>query len=132
VEAYLAAMRARNGSSDFALYSRDTRRMLRDWVTTPAQMDAVAAAYGRCPAGAARLDPANGRAVVRYSVTACPCAPWFLVREEGRWRLDLANAQRALRFGAGNSWHFATGEEHPYAFGFSNWRIDRHGFPHAR
>jgi uncharacterized protein len=131
VEAYLAAMRARNGSPDLELYTRDTRRMLREWVMTPAQMDAVAAAYRRCPAGAARIDEQGGRAVLRYPVTARPCAPWFLMREEGRWRLDLANAQRVLRFGAGNAWHFATGEEHPYAFAFSDWHLDRHGFPHA-
>jgi len=131
VEAYLAAMRARNGSPDLELYSRDTRRMLRGWVMTPAQMDAVAAAYRRCPAGAASLDEQRGRAVVRYPVEARLCAPWFLVHEEGLWRLDLANAQRVLHFGAGNAWHFATGEEHPYAFAFADWRVDRQGFPHA-
>jgi len=132
VESYLAAMRARNGSPDLELYSRDTRRMLRDWVMTPAQMDAVAAAYRRCPKGAPALDERGDRAVIRYPVEARACAPWFLVREDGLWRLDFANAQRVLRFGGGNAWHFATGQRHPYAFAFADWSLDRHGYPHAR
>ncbi len=99
---------------------------------TAGQMDAVARAYRRCRAARTRLDEAGGRAVVRYPVPARQCAPWFLVREEGLWRLDLATSQRVVRFGAGNAWHFARSAEHPYAFAFADWRLHRHGFPHAR
>jgi uncharacterized protein len=132
VDAYLDAMRARNGSPDLDLYTEETRGILRDWVVTPAQMDAVARAYARCRAEPVRLDEADGRAVVRYPVAARRCAPWFLVHEEGRWRLDLATAQRALAFGAGNAWHFARGADHAYGFAFADWRLDRNGYPHPR
>jgi uncharacterized protein len=129
VDAYLAAMASRNGSASLDLYTAQTRSLLREWVITPAQMDAVARAYRSCRADPTRVDEAGERAVVRYPVQARQCAPWFLVREAGRWRLDLATAQRAVGFGAGNAWHFRNGVAHPYAFAFSDWRFDRNGFP---
>jgi uncharacterized protein len=132
VAGYLEAMRARNGNPSLELYSRETREILRDWVVTAAQMDAVVRAYRRCRADPARLDEAGRRAVVRYPVDERQCTPWFLVREEDRWQLDLATSQRVLRFGAGNAWHFALGADHPYGFAFSDWRFDSRGFPHAR
>jgi uncharacterized protein len=132
VQAYLEAMGDRNGRPDLELYSEATREALKDWVMTAGQMDAVARAYRRCRAAPTRLDEAGGRAVVRYPASARQCAPWFLVREKGLWRLDLATAQRVVRFGAGNAWHFARSAEHPYAFAFADWRLDRHGFPHPR
>lgn len=131
VEAYLAAMRARNGNAGLDLYSAQTRELMKSQVMTPAQMDAVARAYRSCHADAPRVGGAGRRAVVRYPPDARACAPWFLVVEDGRWRLDLATASRMVRFGAGNAWHFAAGAAHPYPFAFDDWRFDAHGFPHA-
>lgn len=131
VDAYLEAMRARNGSAELDLYSSETRALMKSHVMTPAQMDAVARAYRRCRADAPRIGGAGRRAVVRYPADSRQCSPWFLVAEAGRWRLDLATAQRVVRFGSGNAWHFVPGAEHPYAFAFADWRLDRNGFPHA-
>jgi uncharacterized protein len=131
VAAYLSAMRARNGNAELDLYSSETRALMKHWVMTPAQMDAVARAYQRCRADAPRIGPEGRRAVLRYPADARQCSPWFLVAEAGRWRLDLATARRVVRFGRGNAWHFAPGAEHPYAFAFADWRLDRNGFPHA-
>lgn len=127
--AYLAAMRARNADPDLDLYSAATRAMLASWVVTPAQMDTLARTYLDCRAEPARLDTNGERAVIRYPIEARGCAPWFLVREGGRWRLDLASASSAIRFGRDNGWHFAAGAEHPYTFAFTDWRLDRNGYP---
>ena len=86
-------------------------------------------------ADGSRLDDTGQRAVIRYSVDARQCTPWFLVVEQARWRLDLATAQRALRFGSGNAWHFAAGAagaSHPYTYAFADWRFDHNGYPHTR
>jgi hypothetical protein len=127
--AYLDAMRARNSDPRLDLYSAETRTMLARWVVTPAQMETLVRTYRGCRAEPARIDPSGERAVVRYPAAARGCAPWFLTREAGRWRLDLATAASAIRFGRDNSWHFAPGAEHPYAFAFADWTLDRNGYP---
>ncbi len=128
VHAYIEAMRARNANPDLSVYSEDTRTMLRDWVVTPAQMDNVFKTYRQCPLAELRTD--GNRAVFRYPVHRRHCAPWFLVQENGEWRLDLTMMQNAIRFNTENEWRFVQPETHPYLFAFEDWNRDRHGFPH--
>ncbi len=130
VTAYLAAMRARNARADLDLYSRATQAMLRGWTITPAQMDQIARAYRNCTGRETRVGPGERRAVVRYAVGQRQCAPWFLVREDGAWRLDLASSQRAIHFNHRNQWRLA-GAADDYDFAFEDWRFDRNGFPLA-
>lgn len=135
VNAYLEAMAAGNARPDLDLYSRASREWLRGRVMTPAQMASEVRAQRRCRRPTLHVDDSGTRAVIRYPVAARTCPPWLLVREDGRWRLDLATAGRAVRFGAGNAWHFATGADSAvaaerYAFAFRDWRLDANGFPH--
>jgi uncharacterized protein len=130
VTAYLAAMRARNARADLDLYSRETQRLLRSWTITPAQMDQVARTYRNCRGRETRVGADERRAVVRYALEERQCAPWFLVRENGAWRLDLASSQQAIRFNHRNQWRLAGGAG-DYEFAFEDWRFDRNGFPIA-
>jgi uncharacterized protein len=130
VAAYLAAMQRRNGRPDLSLFSQDSRAMLGSWTITPAQMDTVTRTYAKCRRGETRLDPSGDRAVLRYPIEQRQCAPWFLVREGGDWRLDLAASQTALRFNHRNEWRLA-GAADGYRFGFNDWRFDHNGFPIA-
>lgn len=130
VAAYLDAMEARNASPDLAIYTEETRRMLRGWTVTPAQMDNVARTYRRCSPGSVRTSARL--AVVRYAIADRACAPFFLQRESGAWRLDLTMMQKAVRFGRNNSWRLVPGADHPYEFAFTDWRFDPNGFPLAR
>jgi uncharacterized protein len=132
VRAYLEAMARRNGNPDLDLYTSASRAMLAGRVITPAQMDSVARAYRTCRRQSLRLAEDGGHAVVRYPVDARECAPFLLVLEGGRWRLDFATAARAIRFGRGNAWHLVREQAGPYAFAFDDWRFDRHGYPHAK
>lgn len=127
VDAYLAAMADRNASPDLALYTEETRRMLRGWTVTPAQMDSVARAYRGC--SVERVQTAGAYAVVRYGIDARACAPFFLQREAGGWRLDLTMMQKALRFGRNNAWRLDPAAAHPYGFAFTDWHFDANGFP---
>ena len=127
--AYTRALAERDARPDLDVYSADTRRMLRDWVVTPAQMDHLVRTYRGCHPEPARLDAANARAVIRYPIPERRCSPWFFVREQGRWRLDLTTMQSAIRFGRSNAWRFVPGVEHPYGFAFEGWSLDRNGFP---
>jgi uncharacterized protein len=131
VAAYLEAMARRDGRPDLSLYSGETQIMLRTWTMTPAQMDSVARSRARCSSGETRHNGQSDRAVVRYDAAERQCAPWFLRRDGGRWTLDLVTSQRAVRFNHRNQWRFIDPRGHAYAFAFSDWRFDRHGFPVA-
>lgn len=129
---YFAAMERRDGRPDLPLYSPETRRMLQDWVMTPAQMDDVVAAYRKCRPQAPRINASGSLAVIRYDPADRHCAPWFFRRSGDDWLLDLTLMSRAIRFGRDNSWHFDPAVEHPYGFAFEDWQFDRHGFPLGR
>ncbi len=131
LQVYFDAMAARNDDPGLDIYTEATRRMLNDWVMTPAQMDNVARIYRRCPAEALRYSDDGRYAVVRYPPGERACAPFFFERVDDSWALDLTMMQRAIRFGRTNAWRFDLDAEHPYMFAFDDWRFDRHGFPKA-
>jgi len=131
VRAYLGAMGVRNGNPDLDLYTSGTRAMLAGRVITPAQMDSVSRAYRACRRQSLRLAEDGTHAVVRYPVDARDCAPFLLVLESGRWRLDFESAAHAIRFGRSNAWRLVREQAGPYAFAFDDWRFDRNGFPQA-
>jgi uncharacterized protein len=130
--AYFRAMQSRNADPGLAIYTPQTRRMLRRWVVTPAQMDNIVRTYRNCGGGETRLDGTGRAAVVRYPVDKRQCSPFFFQMTGGGWALDLTVMQTLIRFGRDNSWHFAAGADNPYAFAFTDWRIDRRGYPRAR
>jgi len=129
---YFAAMQQRNANPDLAIYTPDTRRMLENWVMTPAQMDNLVASYRNCQAETERTDPTRRYAVIRYPIAERQCSPWFFENIDGDWMLDLTMMQSSIRFGRDNSWHFVRGASHPYEFAFTDWSIDRVGYPHEK
>ena len=129
VRAYLRAMKNRNARRDLDLYTSATQQMLAGWTVTPAQMDMTARTYSQCTSEPAQVNAQGRLAVVRYPPAQRQCAPWFLQKEGGRWRLDLTMMQKAVRFGPSNAWSFDLSVNHPYRFAFSDWSFDRLGFP---
>lgn len=127
VAMYLEAMAERDDNPSLAFYSRATQDMLRSWSVTDAQMANVARTYRRCTV---EREPISGSyAVVRYPIEARQCAPFFLQREGGEWRLDLTMLQKAVRFGRNNVWRLEPTADHPYSFAFDDWQFDANGFP---
>jgi uncharacterized protein len=129
VEAYHERMASRDARADLPLYSTDTVAMLREWVVTPAQMDNLVRTYRRCTLDSVQIR--SDAAVVRYVVGQRQCAPYFLRRESGAWKLDLTALSSAIRFNHENQWHFQLPLPDDYEFAFEDWRIDTHGFPHT-
>jgi len=129
LEQYQAAMSQRNLRPDLDIYSADTKAMLKGWVMTAAQADNQAKSLKHCDPLGVRLSDDARLAVVRYPIRERTCNPWFMVFEDGAWRLDLTMMQKAIRFGRSNAWHFASGVHHPYQFAFVDWEFDKNGFP---
>ena len=132
VQAYLKAMSNRDARPELPLYSKATRQMLAGWTVTPAQMDNIVSSYKKCGEPELRHPLDDQRAVLRYPVNERTCAPWFLVREDDAWRLDLTMMQQAIRFNNRNEWHFVPGVGHPYETAFDDLSLDKNGFPHER
>lgn len=130
--AYRDAMERRNGNPGLSIYTRETRAFLGRRVMTPAQMDNEAQKLKECPEAALKVDA--GHAVLRYPVALRQCPPYFFRIEDGEWRLDLTMMSKAIRFNHRNQWHFDAQyhlDGRPYSFAFTDWRVDRHGFPHT-
>lgn len=128
--AYFRAMGDRNAAPDLTIYTPETRAMLHRWVVTPAQMDTVVRTYRTCGKGQTRMGPEGRRAAIRYAVNKRHCAPFFFRKMAAGWALDLTVMQTLIRFGRDNSWHFAADAAgNPYAFAFTDWRIDSRGYP---
>lgn len=130
VDAYIDAMRQHDASPDLDIYSAATKDMLRNWHVNNAQMDNVVRDHKTCSAPDSYANQAGTHAVVRYGVDERLCNPYFLVMEDGAWRLDLTMMQSGIRFNNKNQWHFVMSAKHPYWFAFADWRIDDNGFPH--
>lgn len=129
LEAYRRAMAGRNDNPDLEFYTRGTRTMLKDWTVTPAQMDNVAESLRRCPVGDIRRE--GTQAVLRAPLDERTCPPYFFLREDGRWRLDLEPMGRVIRFGRNNAWHLDFESLSRYRFAFRDWRFDSRGYPIA-
>jgi uncharacterized protein len=129
---YLGTMQNGDANPDLDIYTPTTRRMLRQWVMTPAQMDNIVTTYRRCHAEAERVDSNRRYGVIRYPVSERQCAPWFFENADGTWALDLTMMQLAIRFGRDNSWHFDRNAEHPYKYAFEDWVLDSQGYPHQK
>ncbi|MCU0812193.1 MAG: TPM domain-containing protein [Thiobacillaceae bacterium] len=129
LERYQAAMAQRNLRPDLDIYSAGTKAMLKGWVMTAAQADNQAKSLQQCDPVGVQFSDDMELAVIRYPIRERTCNPWFMVFEDGAWRLDLTMMQKAIRFGRSNAWHFASGVRHPYQFAFADWEFDQNGFP---
>lgn len=129
--AYMHAMASHNANSDLSAYSAATRTMLKGWVMTTAQMNNLVNLYRNCLPTTQSINVDNTLAVIRYPIEQRQCSPWFFVREQSAWRLDLFTQQRHVRFGRDNSWHFTStsAASNPFHFAFEDWEFDGAGYP---
>jgi len=128
VEAYHQAMQNRDASADLPIYSKESQQLIKQWAMTPAQMDNVAKTFAKC-----RIDEALillDLAAVRYDVKQRQCSPYFLLYEDGAWRLDLAAMFSVIQFNHNNYWHLKPKTHNPYGFAFGGWTFDKNRYPH--
>jgi hypothetical protein len=58
------------------------------------------------------------RAVIYFNAEMKSCQPYFMQFQAGKWRIDLYNMQRAIRFNDKNEWRIKSRVDHPYKFMF--------------
>lgn len=115
------------------IFTAATRSQLRDRKATVAQMDNGVRVYDACGKPQILFDKSGYFAVARYRPEQRLCAPWFLMKENGIWRLDILAHAYGLRNSFSNEWFF-DGTTHdnpmiyPYWFAFSDWYITKNGY----
>lgn len=114
---------------DLDIYSKATKTLRQKWVVTPAQMKNELKAYKKCNLDKTVYTKDNMLAVVRYQVDQRKCAPYFLVMENGAWRLDFVTMMQNIRFNVSNDWHLDMKKPLPYADAFLDWDFNKDGYP---
>ena len=114
---------------DLDIYSKATKALRKKWVVTPAQMKNELKAYKKCDIDKTVYTTDNMLAVVRYKVDQRKCAPYFLVMENGSWRLDFVTMMQNIRFNVSNDWHLDMKRPLPYADAFLDWDFNKDGYP---
>ncbi len=127
---YLEVLQGHIKDPDLRLYSPETRYFFRRWLVTDGQQDnELRGLLSVMERGMTRVE--GDRAVVRFPVGERRVSPYFFVRGEEGWMLDLASMSRLIGFNQNNQWFFRrTG--HTYMFAFDDLRFDENGFPRER
>lgn len=132
VAAYHYALEKGMAQPDLDIYSRATVDLRRQWVVTPAQMRNELAAYKKCNIDKTVYMGTRELAVVRYAVDQRKCAPYFLVFEDGAWRLDFVTMMQNIRFNTSNDWRLDMTKVLPYADAFLDWDFNKDGYPYPQ
>ena len=115
---------------DLGLYTPETRGFFRKWTVTDAQQENELQKLEKT-LSLARVISNGNLAIIRFPLSDRSAAPYFLVRDEGKWMLDFASMSAHIGFNHMNQWFFRT-RTHGYMFGFDDTRFDRKGFPYPR
>lgn len=133
VNASLAQSASRNSNWDLPLYTNASRRMLKTRKATIAQLDNTVRIYQACGEPEVLISDNGIFAVVRYQTHERLCAPWFLMKEDKIWRIDILPHAYGLRFNFSNEWYFDGKMRElplvrPYWFAFvRDWYISKKG-----
>jgi uncharacterized protein len=123
---YMRLLRHKIKDPDLALYTPLTRQFLSGWVVTDAQQDNE---LRRLEAAVIdKVIVAGNRAVIRFQVERRTLPPYFLENHGNGWAFDFASMRDLVRMNHQNMWHFVA-RNHPYMFGFADWRFDANGYP---
>jgi hypothetical protein len=110
------------------LYTPQTRKFLSAWVVTDAQQDNALRSLQEATID--QVLASGNRAVIRFPLLHRTHPPYLLKNNGQGWEIDFATMNQVIRMNHRNMWHFIT-REHPYMFGFTDWKFDNNGFPVA-
>jgi hypothetical protein len=123
---YMRLLRNKIKDPDLALYTPETRKFLSRWVVTDAQQENELSRLER--ASIDRVLIAGNKAVIRFPSGQRTMPPYFLEKNGSGWAFDFAAMNNLIRMNHKNMWHFVS-RDHPYMFGFADWRFDLNGYP---
>ena len=111
---------------DLLLYTPETRQFFATWIVTDAQQNNEL--QGIEKNAPEKIITSGNFAVIRYPASERTQPPYFLEKGDQGWMLDFQTMSRVIRMSHKNMWMLKS-REHPYMFGFADWKFDKNGFP---
>ena len=129
VSEYLRMLMMNNSSYDLPIYSQASKTFRRNNPLTPAQMQSELAAHKVCNIyKEVILD--EGLAAVLYDIHQRHCSPYFLVFENGGWKMDIPTTVNRILIDAKQGWYLDMARPTVYANTLLDWQFDKSGVPH--
>ena len=76
------------------------------------------------------------RAILLHPIEQRTCSPYYFVKEQAKWRLNIATMAKVIRFNNEMNWHFSPKDREqynvPYEYVFGGFDYDQNGYPYAR
>jgi uncharacterized protein len=127
-ECFLDVNRRRIKDPELGIYDDAAKTLMRG-VSTNAGQDHLAQLYtGK--SFTVRQEGARA-AIVFLEDPNNLLAPWFLHKTASGWQLDGSMYPEVIGYNHLNQWHFKR-PDHPYAFAFTDFYLDQHGFAFYR
>jgi len=111
---------------DFDLYTDETREISRDWLFTEAQMDNQVKDTG---GKTFKVFTKKNLAIVVFGPEHRECAPFYLIKNDQGWQLDIATMHRTIHFNMRNQAHISNSRYIPL-FEENGYTFDANGFLH--
>jgi uncharacterized protein len=131
---YLASLKAHNKNPNLEIFSEATRSFFQNWTVTDINMDNEYRFSSQCHDEKVFFSDDDSRAVILHPIEQRTCCPRYFVKEQGKWRLDIATMAKVIRFNTEMHWHFSLKDRDkyntPYEFVFDKLDFDSDGFPY--
>jgi len=133
---HLQALKSHNKKRNLDIYSKATRLFFQDRTVTDINQDNEYRFISQCYKGEVVFSDDNSRAVLLHPVKERACTPYYFIREQKKWRLDIATMAKVLRFNTEMHWHFSQKDRGkfnaPYEFVFERFDYDENGYPYTK
>ena len=133
---HLWALKSHNKNPNLEIYSQATQDFFQNWTVTDINQENEFRFISQCRDGKVHYSTDGMRAILLHPLKQRTCCPYYFVKEQDKWRLDIATMAKVLRFNKEMDWHFSPKDREqynvPYEYVFGGFDYDRNGYPYAR
>jgi uncharacterized protein len=130
---HLAGLKSHNKNPNLDIFSEATRIFFKKLTVTDINMSNEYRFVSQCQDGNVIYADDDMHAVLLHPIEQRTCVPYLFVKEQGKWRLDIATMAKVIRFNTEMNWHFSLKDREihgiPYEFVFGGFNYDQNGFP---
>ncbi|AGF79389.1 hypothetical protein UWK_02858 [Desulfocapsa sulfexigens DSM 10523] len=130
---HLMGLRTHNKNPNLDIFSEATRKFFQKRTVTDINMDNEYRFISQCNDGKVVYSDDGTRALIIHPLEQRSCSPYYFIKEQRKWRLDILTMSKVLRFNTKMEWHFSQNDRElyniPYEFVFGGYIYDKNGYP---